>query len=161
MYQQDAKEEKTAASSKDREAKTQNHQKSSISAQTPMSSTTPTPSQGSKINAPENDPSLDTINYRNCFSGSQSITQAATGTPTAIPQRFPTSIETGMHQRAMDAAAENTWRRASVFGSGEYGTTDAASLGPPAGDVSLTLGLRHTGNLPDTSRRSLRDFGAC
>ena len=159
MYQQDQKEQEDTASSsgdKDRETNPQNHHKNSISAQTPMS---PPPSQRSQINAHENDPSqsLHTINYRNCFSGTTAITQSTTTTAAAastVPPRFPTT-----HQRTV--AADDTWCRGSVFGGDEYGTTGAASLGTPAGDVSLTLGLRHAGNLPEKGRLSLRDFGAC
>lgn len=53
---------------------------------------------------------------------------------------------------------------------GDYGPAAAASgLGPAArmrlgaaGDVSLTLGLRHAGNAPDKNRPySIRDFGGC
>lgn len=51
----------------------------------------------------------------------------------------------------------------------DYGTTSAATpdmastlirFGTTSGDVSLTLGLRHAGNIPDTSPFSVRDFGA-
>lgn len=53
-------------------------------------------------------------------------------------------------------------------GSHEYGTTSANAnvggtlvrFGTPTGDVSLTLGLRHAGNLPEKSRFSVTDFGA-
>lgn len=34
-------------------------------------------------------------------------------------------------------------------------------FGTNAGDVSLTLGLRHTGNMPEKSPFSVRDFGGC
>lgn len=49
-------------------------------------------------------------------------------------------------------------------------TSDAAALSfpaagecrrLPAGDVSLTLGLRHAGNMPEKSPFSVSDFGSC
>lgn len=174
MYQHDVKEEdavETATAAASSEPNSQNQQKNSISARTsrspappPLPPPPPPASQRSQINAQENDPSLDTINYRNCFSGTQAITQATSASPTTIlTQSFPTT-----HQRTVPG--DDTWCRGSVFGR-EYGngtntTHDPDSLrsGTPTaggGDVSLTLGLRHAGNLPDKGRLSLRDFGAC
>ncbi|KAF4380663.1 hypothetical protein F8388_017017 [Cannabis sativa] len=43
-----------------------------------------------------------------------------------------------------------------------FGTTNTTATAPTAGDVSLTLGLRHAGNMPEnnTSPFSVRDFGS-
>ncbi|KAM3709434.1 hypothetical protein ACJW31_02G172100 [Castanea mollissima] len=78
------------------------------------------------------------------------------------------STTTHSHRAAM-AAAEDTCRRGSVVAA-EFGTisgnADIGStlirFGTTAGDVSLTLGLRHAGNMPEKSSSfSVRDFGGC
>ncbi|KAI3785000.1 hypothetical protein L1987_44108 [Smallanthus sonchifolius] len=105
----------------------------------------------SNINDTENDPSLLAINTQYCFPENQAATMSysyapisntAGGTTTVAPPPF-------------DA---DTCRRGSVLGA-EYRTTagdDAADIGSTlirfgtaSGDVSLTLGLRHAGNLPE------------
>ncbi|KAF9609384.1 hypothetical protein IFM89_015725 [Coptis chinensis] len=56
----------------------------------------------------------------------------------------------------------------SIIGA-DYRTTSANAdmastlvrFGTTMGDVSLTLGLRHAGNLPEKSHFSVRDFGGC
>lgn len=72
-----------------------------------------------------------------------------------------------MHHRI--AGVEDTCRRGSIV-TADYGTTtgntDIGStlirFGTTAGDVSLTLGLRHAGNMPEKSSSfSVRDFGGC
>ena len=50
----------------------------------------------------------------------------------------------------------------------DFGTASASAdigstlirFGTTPGDVSLTLGLRHAGNMPEKSPFSVRDFGA-
>ncbi|KAK7847277.1 bel1-like homeodomain protein 4 [Quercus suber] len=77
------------------------------------------------------------------------------------------STTTTHSHRAAMAAAEDTCRRGSVVAA-EFGTisgnADIGStlirFGTTAGDVSLTLGLRHAGNMPEKSSSfSVRDFG--
>ena len=72
-----------------------------------------------------------------------------------------------MHHKIADA--DDTCHRGSIV-EADYGTTpgntDIGStlirFGTTAGDVSLTLGLRHAGNMPEKSSRfSVRDFGGC
>ncbi|OIT22148.1 bel1-like homeodomain protein 2 [Nicotiana attenuata] len=89
----------------------------------------------SEINAPENDPSLVAINSHISFSENQAT--------------FPTNIHDS------DVAA---CRRGGNFAGDDYGTTTNADVGSTmirfgttAGDVSLTLGLRHAGNLPENT----------
>lgn len=126
----------------------------------------------SEINDSENDPSFFAIN-RQCFSENQAknnsssitstsimsistslATQTATVTPPAMSsQSFPTSYD-----------SEAACRRSGIVTSAnaEMGST-LIRFGTSAGDVSLTLGLRHAGNLPEKSSStfSVRDFGGC
>ncbi|OMO84209.1 hypothetical protein COLO4_22159 [Corchorus olitorius] len=152
-------------------------------ASTPTTPTTTTPAgKRSEINALENDPSLIAINTQQCFSENQAkqstiittTTTPPTSTTTAtevappISQPFattPTTHDSDIHQRLVD----DTCRRGSIVAA-DYGTTpgntDIGStlirFGTTAGDVSLTLGLRHAGNMPEkTSSFSVRDFGGC
>ncbi|OMO56821.1 hypothetical protein CCACVL1_26244 [Corchorus capsularis] len=154
-------------------------------ASTPTTPTTTTPAgKRSEINAHENDPSLIAINTQQCFSENQAkqstiittttATPPCTSTTTAtevappISQPFattPTTHDSDIHQRLVD----DTCRRGSIVAA-DYGTTpgntDIGStlirFGTTAGDVSLTLGLRHAGNMPEkTSSFSVRDFGGC
>lgn len=163
MYQQEAKEEEE----EDDERENSQNQNSGNNAQTPtpnMSNssstnmTTTTTALGaaaaaetgtaattataastlgkrSEINAPENDPSLVAINSHISFSENQAT--------------FPTNIHDS------DAAA---CHRGGNFSGDDYGTTTNADVGSTmirfgttAGDVSLTLGLRHAGNLPENT----------
>ena len=63
---------------------------------------------------------------------------------------------------------DDTCRRGSMVAA-DYGTTSGnadsvvgptlITFGTTSGDVSLTLGLRHAGNIPEKSSFSVRDFG--
>ncbi|XWS33710.1 hypothetical protein CRYUN_Cryun22dG0106700 [Craigia yunnanensis] len=160
-----------------------------IAASTPTTTTTPA-GKRSEINAIENDPSLVAIN-RQCFSENQAkqctstttsttiITSPPTTTTTfttnttvtevapSISQPFTTTHDSDIHHRI--AGIDDTCRRGSID-TADYGTTtgntDIGStlirFGTTAGDVSLTLGLRHAGNMPEKSSSfSVRDFGGC
>ncbi|KAL0450250.1 UNVERIFIED_CONTAM: BEL1-like homeodomain protein 2 [Sesamum latifolium] len=149
MYQQEAKDD-AASTEQDRD-------QSSTSAQTPTlpaatttttatsaTAITPPPAKRSEINAPENDPSFVAINNDQCFSDNQPKlhhhhSTANVSLPLAAAQSFPV-----VHP-SNDGIHESTLIR--------FGTN--------AGDVSLTLGLRHAGNLPEKSPFSVRDFGGC
>lgn len=119
--------------------------------------TPPTAATGkrSQINAPDNDPSILAIN-RQCFLENQpKLHFSSTTSSTAVAQSFP-----AIHE-------PDTCRRGSIVGT-DYETTATPtngstliSFGTATGDVSLTLGLRHTGNLPEKSPFSVRDFGGC
>ncbi|XWS45356.1 hypothetical protein CRYUN_Cryun15aG0129800 [Craigia yunnanensis] len=157
---------------------------------TTTATTTTTPAgKRSEINAIENDPSLIAIN-RQCFSENQAkqcnptttntiITSLPTNTTTSttnttatevappISQPFTTTHDSDIHHRI--AGVDDTSRRGSIVAA-DYGTspgnTDIGStlirFGTTAGDVSLTLGLRHAGNMPEKSSSfSVRDFGGC
>ncbi|XVF17803.1 hypothetical protein REPUB_Repub10bG0155600 [Reevesia pubescens] len=74
-----------------------------------------------------------------------------------------------IHHRIAAGVVDDSCRRGSIVAA-DYGTTpgntDIGStlirFGTTAGDVSLTLGLRHAGNMPDKSSSfSFRDFGGC
>ncbi|KAJ8549982.1 hypothetical protein K7X08_033689 [Anisodus acutangulus] len=157
MYQREAKEDD------DMENNTQNQNSTSnTNAQTPTpnisnASTTNTMSRETKsaatatinttvasdkrsqINAPENNPSIVAMN-RHCLHESSSM---------APQTNFP----------SIQDSDDILSRREGVSG-GEYGTTNMANsetgstmirFGTTAGDVSLTLGLRHAGILPENT----------
>lgn len=146
-------------------------------------STTPTTPTGkrSDFNAHENDPSLTPIINRQTFSENQvnqqqqqhySTTTTTTTTTTILattasevaPPVSDLDLPPPHNNRSM--VTDDTCRRGSYV-TAEYGTTSAASdigstlirFGTTSGDVSLTLGLRHAGNLPEKNPFSLRDFG--
>ncbi|KAK1423376.1 hypothetical protein QVD17_18677 [Tagetes erecta] len=104
----------------------------------PVTTTTP-PVTRSEINDPENDPSILAINTQNCSLENQAnaMSYSYTNTTTS-PPFFP---PTGDH-------------------AADIGST-VVRFGTSAGDVSLTLGLRHAGNLPETASFSVREFGEC
>lgn len=146
-------------------------------------------SKRSEINGSENDPSLIAIN-RQCFSENQAKLSSNSSFPSATPIMpisntsqaitavTPPPLLSHSFQtiREPDAAG---CRRGRVGGGGgvalvgaDYGTTVTTGnnaeigstlirFGTSAGDVSLTLGLRHAGNLPEKSTFSVRDFGGC
>ncbi|KAG6663252.1 BEL1-like homeodomain protein 4 [Carya illinoinensis] len=147
-------------------------------ATTILTTTTPT-GKRSDVNASENDPSLIAIN-RHCFSENQakkgnsttiSTTAAEVSPPVSLC--FPTTQDMsseGLHQHRPNMATEDTCRRGSVVAA-DFGTISGNAdnnigstlirFGTTAGDVSLTLGLRHAGNMPEKSSFSVRDFGGC
>ncbi|KAK9285549.1 hypothetical protein L1049_024744 [Liquidambar formosana] len=171
-------------------AQTPTHTTAAAAATTASTTTTTTTTatgKRSEINAPENDPSLVAIN-RQCFSENQAkhanssstmptaimatstptitnTTSTSTTVPPPVSQCFPTTHESELHHRL---AVEDTCRRGSMVAA-DYGTTSGNAdigstlirFGTTAGDVSLTLGLRHAGNMPEKSPFSVRDFGGC
>ncbi|XAR73919.1 hypothetical protein NMG60_11008045 [Bertholletia excelsa] len=179
MYQQESKEE-----AEDGEKNSQtpdahpNPKPNSSHAQTPMPPTiTPssvavtatvspsaaptlaaTTTRRSEINALDSDPSGIAIN-RQCFSENQANpSPSSTATlPAASGHQFPAVHESDACRRMIG----------SEYGTatGTDSTADMGStlirFGTTGGDVSLTLGLRHAGNLPEQSHFSVRDFGAC
>ncbi|KAJ4964887.1 hypothetical protein NE237_016736 [Protea cynaroides] len=139
-----------------------------------ITSTTAPPGRRSQINAHDNDPSLNAIN-RQCFSVNQANQSSTTTTnsaaahndisTTTMPQRFPAT-------HVLDDTCRQHGHGGGILASAaDYGTTmGAGANGGPTfvrfgatntGDVSLTLGLRHAGNLPEQSPFSVRDFGGC
>ncbi|KAI3462801.1 hypothetical protein Pfo_019464 [Paulownia fortunei] len=164
MYQQEAKDEteeqegdQSSSTSPANNAQTPTPHPTTTTTTTITTSTTsftPSPGKRSEINAHENDPSFVAINSQ-YFSENQAKLQhpnnnvshpGATASPAAA-QSFPAAMhETDTWQKyPTSAGVESTLIR---FGTG-------------AGDVSLTLGLRHAGNPPEKSPFSVRDFGSC
>ncbi|KAL6222482.1 hypothetical protein ACLB2K_005874 [Fragaria x ananassa] len=156
---------------------------------TMSATTTTTTATRSDINASENDPSLLAMNRLRSFSENQSTT-----TPTTYPSINMSTSTTATAPVApppvpYPTTADDTCRRGSLeYGtaaSGNASSSAAAAAGDhqslhhhhgstlisfgastTAGDVSLTLGLRHAGggNMPEkntTSSFSIRDFGGC
>ena len=139
----------------------------------PQTSTTPTSS------APiESDPSLAAIN-RQGFSENQAKQANSTTNNTAIMAPITTAsgvappvsqcLDSELPPHNISMATEDTCRHGSLV-SADYGTASAAAasdiasstlirFGTTPGDVSLTLGLRHAGNMPEKTPFSVRDFG--
>ncbi|CAK7339489.1 unnamed protein product [Dovyalis caffra] len=157
---------------------------SAPAATTTAPTTTTIPSaKRSEINANENDPSLLAIN-RQCFSENQaklSTSSSTTATAIIAPTNITPNTEVAPPPPPTHAGqpfhdfADDTCRRGGIV-TADYGTTSGnANAGADhigsalirfgtttAGDVSLTLGLRHAGNMPETSPSfSVRDFGGC
>ncbi|KAJ7952951.1 BEL1-like homeodomain protein [Quillaja saponaria] len=187
MYQQENKE--AEATAEDREMRNQNESNSGQLAQTSMPTTTaatqtastttwPT-GKRSNINAAKSDPSLVAMN-RQCLlenqAKQQQLQQATSNTTTSevaplVSQSFATTHDVSDMQTHRSMAMDDTCRNDSMM-TADYGTTTSGGgaaadigstvirFGTTAGDVSLTLGLRHAGNMPEkTSHFSLREFG--
>ncbi|GMH14746.1 hypothetical protein Nepgr_016587 [Nepenthes gracilis] len=80
----------------------------------------------------------------------------------AVPQRFPADMH---HYRSPDTAVDRDIGNAATADKIVAGSNAAASTPTrfgtiAAGDVSLTLGLRHAGNAPEKSAFSNGDFGS-
>ncbi|XP_059623747.1 BEL1-like homeodomain protein 4 isoform X2 [Cornus florida] len=160
MYQQEAKEEEGSG---DRE-RSQNSNftqtptittptttTTAAATDTPTVSTTTTTitataaSKRSQINAFDNDPSLITINSTtHCFSENQ--------------PRLPPTTTTSTISTTTPAAGEVHFPPHCMVGA-DGNMSTLIRFGTNAGDVSLTLGLRHAGNLPENNPFSVRDFG--
>ncbi|KAK4260029.1 hypothetical protein QN277_003203 [Acacia crassicarpa] len=149
---------------------------------TPPTTTLTTAAAGkrSQINASDSDPSLVAINNTQPFSESQPnlSSSAITTTPAAAlaassevappSSQCYDSADLLMPPHRSMATADDTCRNGSLIAA-DYGTASGNSdigstlirFGTTAGDVSLTLGLRHAGNVPEKAPPpfSLRDFG--
>ncbi|KAL3592056.1 hypothetical protein D5086_010696, partial [Populus alba] len=129
----------------------------------------------SEINANEKDPSLLAIN-RQCFSENQAKLSTSSSTTIITPTNITSATEVAPQPHAGQSFhdfADDTCRQGSIV-TADYGTTSGNANADhngstlirfgtsAAGDVSLTLGLRHAGNVPDKSPTfSVRDFGGC
>ncbi|KAL3526704.1 hypothetical protein ACH5RR_011360 [Cinchona calisaya] len=176
MYQQESKEE-----TEERETTSHSESQSNIvnnNAQTPKpnttsttntttpSSTAPTAAatttatgKRSEINYSENDPSFFAIN-RQCFSENQANNNNSTSTTSTSMMSISTSLATPTPPSFQSNYDSDACRRAGI--DAEMGST-LIRFGTSSGDVSLTLGLRHAGNIPEKSNTtfSVRDFGGC
>ncbi|XP_055833925.1 BEL1-like homeodomain protein 4 [Solanum dulcamara] len=148
MYQQETKEEETDQEEEEQHQHGQEkeqipmHDKNSNMATSSAATTTmPLSSVRSEFNANERDPSKNIINYRQYALGNQLLMLQSDDTTTAsTSNHYFTAVD------AVDLV----------------NNSNVAAFGPqPAGDVSLTLGLRHSENVPrKPAQFQLRDFGA-
>lgn len=151
MYQQESKEE---GEDDDIETNAQTPMQSTPIATTTSSTFTSTPPSAtvvmrSEMNAPESDPSILAINTN--FSDNQPPTHLYSSSNTPLStvtcrRGDPEYVTAGSNA---DDISNNTGSTLISFGAN---TT---------GDVSLTLGLRHVGNMPEKNPFSVRDFGGC
>ncbi|XP_077233218.1 BEL1-like homeodomain 4 [Tasmannia lanceolata] len=155
MYQQESKEDEDERDPDEGKNQNQN-QNQEQKAQTPKTMAETGAGKRSEINALENDPSQQHAINRQRFSENQANIIDDHQTGKEIMGQMTHDLDT---QRA---GIDDTCRL------NEFGTTgNGAPLGPTrvrfgtTGDVSLTLGLRHAGNLPEKTRFSVRDFGGC
>ncbi|CAI9110038.1 OLC1v1009999C1 [Oldenlandia corymbosa var. corymbosa] len=117
----------------------------------------------SEINDTESDPSFFAIN-RQCFSENQA--KLLPPPHHQYPHHFNTNNISASSTPSF-MSISNPLSSSSVVtaaGNGDHhqmGST-MVRFGTNAGDVSLTLGLRHAGNVPENSSTfSVRDFGGC
>ncbi|CAJ2646299.1 unnamed protein product [Trifolium pratense] len=165
MYQQELNEAECAAEDGERN---QSNNNSGNQTQTPPTSSAtepPTPTRKrSNINPQENDPSLVSINGQQSFSENQAM-QSTTVNAT-VSEVVPPFDSDMPPQRSM--AIDDVNRYGSLVAedyetgsiSADIGSSTLIRFGPTTGDVSLTLGLRHVGNVPDETNFSIRDFGS-
>ncbi|KAA3461221.1 BEL1-like homeodomain protein 1 [Gossypium australe] len=184
MYQQEIKEEdedNNEGHNSNSAQKSTPSTTAGAAASTPSEPPPTTAAAGGKrfeINAMENDPSLIAIN-RQGFSENQAkqcthhdtsatnTTIIATGPPP--PTTFKATATEVAPPFSYGVDGTTTCRRGSIV-SADYGTitrpgndSDIGStlirVGTTTGDVSLTLGLRHAGNMPENTSFSVRDVG--
>lgn len=187
MYQQEANEEGGGAAAasvdQDQRSEQRNNQNNTSDhhAQTPtppatttttttaMSATTTTTATRSDINASDSDPSLLAINRQRSFSENQSAPThpiIPTNTATALAPPYTTTADDTCRRSSMDYGTTSGNASSAADIHHHAGSTTLITFGTTAaGDVSLTLGLRHAGggNMPEknTSSFSIRDFGGC
>ncbi|XP_014520892.1 BEL1-like homeodomain protein 4 [Vigna radiata var. radiata] len=186
MYQQELKE---AESTEERENNQSNNSNiSGNQAQTPSTpgaattstattaapptiTTTKPTGKKSDINATESDSSLVAMN-RQGFSENQGKQSTTTSTTVMASVSATTSEIAPPGSQCFDSdlppqrlmATDDTCRLVTA----DFGTASASAdigstlirFGTTVGDVSLTLGLRHAGNMPEKTPFSVRDFGA-
>jgi len=137
----------------------------------PTITTTKPTGKKSNINATESDSSLVAMN-RQGFSENQGKQSTTTSTTIMASASATTSEIAPPGSQCFDSdlpphrlmATDDTCRMVTA----DFGTTSATAdigstlirFGTTVGDVSLTLGLRHAGNMPEKTPFSVRDFGA-
>lgn len=159
-------------------------------AQTPTQPTPTQTPKISQIDAPDSDPSLLAINT-NTKRHPQQVQLAAATTAVMCgddmippPETMPGSTTTGVDDSVTVTVSEQWQQRVGTVGDAcrrgsvsvlaapaEYRTASDMGVSSghhlvrlgttPGGDVSLTLGLRHAGNLPEETPFPLGDFGNC
>ncbi|KAI3452106.1 hypothetical protein Pfo_008771 [Paulownia fortunei] len=163
MYQQEAKDEAAHEQDQSSGSAQTPTPKSAAAAATTTSATaastiTPPPGKRSEINAPENDPSFIAIN-RQCFSDNQAKPQQHPNSNVSLPASAAPPATSSSAAHSFPAMHEPDACRDQPTNADIEATL--IRFGTSAGDVSLTLGLRHAGNLPEKSPFSVRDFGGC
>lgn len=140
MYQQETKEEETdQEEDQEQQQEIPIHDKMATSAATTTATIMPLSSVRSEFNANERDPSKNIINYRQYALGNQLIMLQSDDTATS---------SSAAHHYFTGADATDL-----------VGNSNGSQQ--QAGDVSLTLGLRHSENVPrKPAQFQLRDFGA-
>jgi hypothetical protein len=144
MYQKESKEETTEEEENsttvatDPDPDPNPNKPSTTTASSATTTSTANIMNRSHINYAENDPSLLAINTH-CFQN-----QPKHGSHHPAPFSMPP-----MSQPFVPAGGDVVGPPMIRFGNAA------------AGDVSLTLGLRHAGNLPENGNFSVRDFGGC
>lgn len=161
MYQQELNEAEVEA--EDREMNQSNSNNSGHQTQTPPTSTAtatepPPPQKRSDINAAENDPSLVAINRQQDFSENQAMQSTTTINTTVSEVVVPPFDSDLPPHRSM--AMDDTCRYGSLVAEdyetgSDIGSSTLIRFGSTTGDVSLTLGLRHAGNVPDKNNNFL------
>ncbi|KOM45087.1 hypothetical protein LR48_Vigan06g039300 [Vigna angularis] len=137
----------------------------------PTITTTKPTGKKSDINATESDSSLVAMN-RQGFSENQGKQSTTTSTTVMASVSATTSEIAPPGSQCFDSdlppqrlmATDDTCRLVTA----DFGTASASAdigstlirFGTTVGDVSLTLGLRHAGNMPEKAPFSVRDFGA-
>ncbi|CAL5332309.1 unnamed protein product [Camellia sinensis] len=169
MYQKEAEEDQETVA---KDAANSEDHPNTNSAQTPLHSTatttTPPPSPPPRKNRSQN-----TIKHRHYSLGNEVMFQDTATTVTATTTNtFSTSCHdvipsiyhsfSSTHDstfRNWGATMEDMCRHESIVELGNFSTAGARLGSTPAGDVSLTLGLLHTGNVPEKNQHSIRNFG--
>eukprot|EP00268_Persea_americana_P037257 TRINITY_DN3691_c0_g1_i1.p1 TRINITY_DN3691_c0_g1~~TRINITY_DN3691_c0_g1_i1.p1 ORF type:complete len:757 (-),score=155.65 TRINITY_DN3691_c0_g1_i1:45-2315(-) len=156
MYQQEAKEGEEEEREGD-EGKSDHSQRAQTPTTTTAAAATTAAGKRSEINAQEKDPSHNAINGH-LFSENQAN---AIFIDHSVVGHNPMAT---IHQHTDPCGAIDDDH--SCLNS--IGTTgNGAPVGPnqvrfgTTGDVSLTLGLRHAGNMPEKGRFSVREYGGC
>ncbi|KAL0461509.1 UNVERIFIED_CONTAM: BEL1-like homeodomain protein 2 [Sesamum latifolium] len=162
MYQQEAKED-TEQRERDQsststgpahnaQTPTPPHPTTTTTATTVAAAFTPPPGGRSEINAHENDPSFVAINAH-CFSENQAkLQQHVAKNNDSLP-----AGATPLAAAASSATAQPASRAALNAGI----ESRVMRFGTSAGDVSLTLGLRHAGNPTEKGSFTVRDHFGC
>ncbi|XP_022971683.1 BEL1-like homeodomain protein 4 [Cucurbita maxima] len=177
MYQQEAKEEEEDdddddEDNTDEDTKTNPHQITSNAL-----SQTPTPPSDATPPPPPKGLDHTTLSHPPPFSQSQQYSSAAAAAAATQAPPTPSMVANCFPATHYDSELQDTCQRVSVLTAPDhqFGTTNTSAtsdiqgpttlirFGTTTGDVSLTLGLRHAGNIPDKNPSfSLRsEFGEC
>ncbi|XP_061351947.1 BEL1-like homeodomain protein 4 [Gastrolobium bilobum] len=136
---------------------------------TTTTQTTAPTGKRSDINANESDPSLAAFNRQGFSENKAKQSPSTTVTNTIMAPNTATRATASEVAPPVPQGfdSDDSCRHGTLV-TAEYGTTASATsdigatlirFGTTAGDVSLTLGLRHAGNIPEKTTFSVRDFG--